>query len=266
MTIIIMMMKKAIAHKIPNLILKPVCMKNYSFFRLLFILVLVSSCRSAKVIDFSTQTPPKAPDYNLESSWAILPHTYTEAFKNYASKELDTLTADVFYVYPTLNTENKDSRWNVPIEDEKQQMKVLEKASLFQASAFATAGKVYVPFYRQAHLRSYLNLEKGGQDALDLAYTDVKAAFETYLKKYNNGRPIIIASHSQGTTHMQRILEEYFDGKPLQNQLVAAYLVGIGVKPNRFYSIQPMTSPNATGGFVSWNTYKKGHYPRREPN
>ncbi|NRA91753.1 MAG: DUF3089 domain-containing protein, partial [Psychroserpens sp.] len=97
-------------------------------------------------------------------------------------------------------------------------------------------------------------------------YTDVKAAFETYLKKYNNGRPIIIASHSQGTTHMLRILEEYFDGKPLQNRLVAAYLVGIGVKPDRFNTIKPMTSPNATGGFVSWNTYKKAHYPRREPN
>ena len=53
---------------------------------------------------------------------------------------------------------------------------------------------------------------------------DVKAAFQYYLEHYNNGRPIIIASHSQGTTHAKRLLKEFFDGTALQHQLVAAYL------------------------------------------
>jgi hypothetical protein len=44
----------------------------------------------------------------------------------------------------------------------------------------------------------------------------VKTAFLYYLQHYNNGRPIIIASHSQGATHGKRLLKEFFDGKELQ--------------------------------------------------
>lgn len=40
-------------------------------------------------------------------------------------------------------------------------------------------------------------------------------------------------------------------------QLIVAYILGIGVFPNEFTYIKPMTTPTATGGFVSWNTYKK---------
>ena len=119
-------------------------------------------------------------------------------------------------MYPTLNTEKEDIRWNVPINDKIQQGKVLNSSVLFQASAFTTSGKLYVPYYRQAHLRSYSMLKNGGERALLLAYADVKKAFETYLEKYNNGRPIIIASHSQGSTHTKFLLRDFFDKKPLQ--------------------------------------------------
>jgi len=50
--------------------------------------------------------------------------------------------------------------------------------------------------------------------AFELAYRDVKAAFLYYLEHNNSGRPIIIASHSQGSTHAKRLLKELFDGKP----------------------------------------------------
>ena len=33
-----------------------------------------------------------------------------------------------------------------------------------------------------------------------------KAAFQYYLEHYNNGRPFIIASHSQGTYHAKRLI------------------------------------------------------------
>ena len=57
--------------------------------------------------------------------------------------------------------------------------------------------------------------------AFDFAYEDIKKSFEYYLQHYNNGRPIIIASHSQGTTHALRLLKEFFENKPLQ--LVAVW-------------------------------------------
>ena len=84
--------------------------------------------------------------------------------------------------------------------------------------------------------RQYLNhfLAHGrviGKQALDFAYQDVKAAFEYYLKHYNNGRPIIIASHSQGTWHAESLLHDYFENdSTLRKRLVAAYLIGGWVK------------------------------------
>ncbi|MDC0862781.1 DUF3089 domain-containing protein [Flavobacteriaceae bacterium] len=227
------------------------------------LLILFSGCKSTFVIpSFDSKDVPPIPNYNLESSWAVLPSKYTEEFKEFASSQLDTLEADVFYVYPTLNTDKEDPRWNAPINDLEQNDKVLNKAVLYQASALALSGKVYVPFYRQAHIRSFKMFNEGGKAALKIAYADVKKAFEVFLSKYNKERPIILLSHSQGTRHTMRLIADFFDEKELQNKLVAAYIPGIGVKPDLFKTIKPMTKPDETGGFVSWNTYKKGYYPK----
>ncbi|TCP28217.1 DUF3089 family protein [Tenacibaculum skagerrakense] len=240
-------------------------LSSFKLFFFLFAVVSFYNCKSTyKTQAFLQENIPPKPDYTKESSWAVLPEKYTEEFKQYASTNIDKLQTDVFYVYPTLISDKKDVRWNVPITDSEQNDKVLNKAVLMQASAFATAGKVYVPYYRQAHIRSYRMFNQGGKEAQELAYSDVKNAFEIYLKKYNNGRPIIIVGHSQGTTHTSRLLKEFFDGKPLQSKLIAAYIPGIRMKADTYTSIQPMTTPNETGGFVSWNTYKKGHYPKKD--
>lgn len=223
--------------------------------------VIFGSCKSALAPTFSAQKQPEVPNYGNVAAWAILPDSYPENLKKWQTNTMD-LDADIFYVYPTLNIEKKDLRWNVPVTDSIQNVKVIDKAVYFQASAFLNAGKLYVPYYRQAHLRSYILYENGGEEALNLAYGDIKEAFETYLEKYNNGRPIIIASHSQGTTHTIRLLKEFFDGKPLQKQLIAAYLPGIAIKKDEFKTIQIMTNPTEIGGFVSWNTFKKGYYPK----
>ena len=229
--------------------------------------ILLSSCKTTyETQNFTSENSPETPDYNLRSSWAVLPSKYSQEFQNFASNVQDTLQADVFYVYPTLNLDKEDLRWNVPIDDVIQNKKVLEKAVLMQASSLAIIGKVYTPFYRQAHIRSYKMFNEGGKEALELAYQDVKKSFEIYLKKYNKARPIIILSHSQGSTHTSRLLADFFDGKELQKKLVAAYIPGMRIKPDQFNSIQPMTKPDQIGGFVTWNTFKKGHYPKLNKN
>ena len=76
-------------------------MKN--IFLLFLPLILLSGCKSTFVIpSFDSKDIPQNPNYNLESSWAVLPSKYSEEFKEFASSQLDTLEADVFYVYPTL--------------------------------------------------------------------------------------------------------------------------------------------------------------------
>ena len=237
-------------------------LKSYKFAFIVAVFLILGSCKSAVVPTFSAQQQPAVPNYGNVVTWAILPDSYPENLKQWQTNTTD-LEADIFYIYPTLNIEKKDLRWNVPVTDSIQNVKVIDKAVYFQASAFLNAGKLYVPYYRQAHLRSYTNYENGGKEALNVAYIDVKEAFKVYLEKYNKGRPIIIASHSQGTTHAIRLLKEFFDGKSLQNQLVAAYLPGIAIKKKEFETIQLMTSPTEIGGFVSWNTFKKNYYPKK---
>jgi hypothetical protein len=231
----------------------------------LFLLVFLVACKSSyQTVNFEKQNIPTAPNYADESSWAVLPTKYSEGLKKYSVADIDNLKADVFYVYPTLMMDKKDLRWNAPIDDTVQNNSIVYTAVENQASPFATSGKIYVPIYRQAHIKSYDLYAKGGKEAFEIAYADVKKAFEYYLKNYNNNRPIIIASHSQGTNHTTQLLKDFFDEKPLQKRLIAAYIVGMGIKPNEFKPLKPMTKPNETGGFVSWNTRKKGTYPKNK--
>jgi hypothetical protein len=67
----------------------------------------------------------------------------------------------------------------------------------------------------------------------------------------------VLAGHSQGSTHLMLLMKEFFDGKPLQEKLIAAYLPGNALKVDEFKHIPFMTEPDQTGGFVSWNTFKK---------
>jgi len=196
-------------------------------------------------------------NYESLSNWAVHPTHIPDVLLPYLKDTSNNTKADVFYVYPTLFLDKKDERWNIPIDDSAFRKKIIDNAVRFQASAWIESGRMFVPFYRQAHIRSYRNLENGGRDALLFAYNDIKAAFQFYLDHYNNGKPIILAGHSQGSTHLTLLLKDFFDGKPLQKQLVAAYLPGIGLKKNEFNTIQLMTSSNEIGGFVSWNTFKR---------
>jgi hypothetical protein len=131
---------------------------------------------------------------------------------------------------------------------------------LYQASVFNEHCRIFAPRYRQASIKAFFTNDKSVSDkAFDLAYIDIKAAFEYYLKYYNHGRPIIIASHSQGTLHAGRILKEFFEGKALQKQLVGAYIIGMPVFENYFQELEPCKDPSATGCFVTWRTFREDY-------
>ena len=196
-------------------------------------------------------------DYNVTKNWAVLPTKLPQNILYTIHDSTLFESIDVFYVYPTLLIDSKDQRWNISVQDSSHRKEVLDYAVKFQASAWAESGRMYVPYYQQAHIRSYDSLENGGRDALLFAYADIKAAFEYYLKNYNHGRGIILAGHSQGSTHINLLLKDFFDGKALQKQLVAAYIPGIGIPSNEFKTIPFLTNAKEIGGFVTWNTFKK---------
>ncbi len=49
-----------------------------------------------------------------------------------------------------------------------------------------------------------------------------------------------------------------------KKKLIAAYIPGVRVRKNEFKSIKPMKFPLQVGGFVSWNTFKKGNFPENK--
>lgn len=226
-----------------------------------FTLLLTSCSVGYKTSSFISKTPSKI-DYSSKKHWAVFDGI--DANGSIIGNEEDRLTADVFFVYPTLLTNKKDIRWNAPINDSIINSDVLKWVVPYQATAWADAGSLYVPYYRQNHYRAFFEpyLNEGGLAAQKAAYNDIKGAFEYYLSNVNKGRPIILAGHSQGAIHLKKLLQEFFDGKKLQSQLVAAYLVGARVLTNEFDSLKPLTSPTETGGYVSWNSFKKGKFPK----
>lgn len=228
------------------------------------LILSASSCKTNyNTVEFRLKDIPPAPDYSKNESWAVLPNLWNKSLEQVAGTP-EKKRADVFYIYPTLFSNKKSNCWNANIFDPQIRKDVIEKAVTYQASAWVKAANLYVPFYRQAHYRIFIEpYATQGREAGIVAYQDVKNAFIYFLNNYNNSRPIIIASHSQGTLHAKRIIKEFFDGKPLQKKLIAAYLIGARVIPNEFKNIYELNSPDSFGGFISWNTYKKNHLPSK---
>ena len=67
--------------------------------KIVFLIVSVfflGSCKSTyKTQDFLTTNIPSEPNYNNEKNWAVLPNNYSNELKQFSSKEIDTLKADV---------------------------------------------------------------------------------------------------------------------------------------------------------------------------
>lgn len=251
---------------------------NYRFSVLLSVLLLLLTGCSKSVIlqsQYVLEDVPPAPDYTQSIHWAALPTVKDAAdsvpLKSGLKDEQAIAKADVFFIHPTIYTQHPTSgafEWNADVNDAALNRKVDNSTILNQASVFNGSCKVYAPRYRQAHYYSFVTQDQDeAQKAMDLAYSDVKAAFEYYLQNYQHDRPIVIASHSQGTAHAKRLLKEFFDGKKLRQKLVFAYLVGdvtgIPAQPDEFKTIKPAQTPNESGGFASWHTYARDFFPNK---
>ncbi len=242
-----------------------------SIFLITFLLViLLAKCFTPRK-SFDTCAPPPRPDYALQKSWAALPAMKDSADALPPHPGLKDGQAgakvDVFFIHPTLYFKGKS--WNADIAD-KRTNKLVDKYSIRQqASVFNGSCKVYAPRYRQATLASFRDGDKDGRTALDTAYSDIRDAFRYYLEHYNNGRPFIIASHSQGTFHATRLIGEFVDKDPaLRKLFVAAYLVGGSTPRNAYTTILPCDSAAQPGCYMAWHCRKWGtiYAPKTEKN
>jgi hypothetical protein len=237
--------------------------------RLVFVLSMFLSLFTACTSKYSTYAsryPPagnfETPDYSRLDSWAAHPWKKdpSDSLPSPLRYEEKDSVADVFFIYPTTYTGTKKG-WNAEIDDPQLNAKTDYTTILYQASAFNQHARVFSPRYRQAHLSAFFIDNESTRAAFDTAYEDVKNAFRYYLDHYYNDQPLIIAGHSQGAKMAERLLLEFFDGKPLQHKLVAAYVIGWPIPKGYFKQLPVCSDSVQTGCFCGWRTLKKGYIP-----
>ena len=207
---------------------------------------------------FATQTPPPAPDYAQPHSWAARPghEGAAAAVAQNATPAASHPKVDVFYVNPT--TYRNFDHWNQDFADKAANDWTDQSVIARQAGIFNGCCRIFAPRYRQASVLAARNMLGEGAKAFDLAYADVKRAFEYYIAHDNGGRPFILVGHSQGGLHVARLLSDEIDGKPLAKQMVAAYDIGYVLTEGDFgktyKSLKMCDTPSQTGCVISWNS------------
>jgi hypothetical protein len=212
--------------------------------------------------NFEPGNQPAAPDYALPQNWAAFPFVEdpTDQVPRNETPINDSLKqVDVFYIYPTVYLKGKT--WNADVNNKGLNSRIDHYPVKYQAGVFNQVARVYAPRYRQAILPSFWDTTGNGEKALDFAYQDVKRAFEHYLRNHNHGRPIIIASHSQGTHHARRLLKDFFDIPQMKPKLVCAYIIGFGIKRKNYVTLTPCQNADEFNCYITWASFKEGYEP-----
>lgn len=158
-------------------------------------------------------------DYSNPNNWLAIP----------TKNEYST---DVFYVYPTVCM--KGDADNICKYENLQMQNSAKQVFKLQAEAFSTVANIYAPFYSQYNFNAfsysdYNEIQKRlAQNTKGIS--DIYNALDFYFKKYNQNRPFILVSHSQGSGIMLIVLSDYMKQHPeYYKNMVAAYVIGYPV-------------------------------------
>lgn len=151
-------------------------------------------------------------NYSLKENWA------------YLEKEDSDKDADIFFICPTVygGTENS---FNMSLDDTETKADFLGATNM-EKGIYDDNARFFAPYYQQVGMNVYNLPIEDREQYLEIAYEDVRASFEYYMKHYNEGRPIILAGFSQGGDMCLRLMKEYFDEKENAELLVACYAIG----------------------------------------
>jgi hypothetical protein len=194
--------------------------------------------------------PSSATDYAASANWLARPSSPARA-------------VDIFYLYPTVWTRANASASLTAAVTDSTMRKGAAAALDAQASAFDTVGNVFAPYYRQAS-GDVLNLSVAKRDSVinGIPTTDAVAAFAYYLTHLNQGRPYILAGHSQGSNLLVNLLSGYLKDHPAAySRMIAAYVIGYSVTKD-YLAANPQlkfaTGATDTGVVISYNTESPG--------
>ena len=211
--------------------------------------------------DVATEAVRPSPDYTDTANWLMRPDMDTKANWMPAGSIPASIygMADVFYIHPT--TAFGKDKWNADLHGTDIDRRNDQMVMKYQASAFNEAAYIYAPRYHQATFGTFFTDEATVLEVTGRAFTDILAAFDAYIAN-NNGRPFIIAGHSQGALLTYSLLKERIAGTKLQDQLVAAYAIGwpLSIEAD-LPALAPLTacaSASDTGCIISYQSFEAG--------
>jgi hypothetical protein len=163
---------------------------------------------------------------------------------------------DCFYVYPTVSDASSTS---APLKATQAEVRTVRA----QAARFTESCRLFAPVYQQITRKGLASGGLADAAARDLAYGDVLSAFNDYLNTENNGRPVVLIGHSQGTLMLTRLIQEQIDGDPaLRERLLSALLIGgvVNTLPGEavggtFANIPACETAEQSGCVVAYSTY-----------
>ena len=208
------------------------------------------------------QRPPSTtdPDYAVSTNWISRPGAEIPEARWSPDQLQDTgahdITAATFYVHPT--TYLLADRWNAPLKPNGQAGSNLKLFLKSQASTFNRVSTIWAPHYRQAAYGAFLLDNDNAHKALDLAYGDVRKAFDRFLAEIPATTPVILAGHSQGSLHLTRLLADR--KQALSGRLVAAYVAGwpVGAKADLpAMGVGACLSPQESGCLLTWQSFSE---------
>ena len=197
-----------------------------------------------------TRVQPEIIDYSNQDNWLEFPEI--------------TKDVDAFYIYSTsyVDSSFEDGATNyVPIDNAEMILRAQGEYET-NASVFEESCNVFVPYYRQAGMKYAGEVSKkyGSVEAAlaGLSYTDIKASLDYFFENCNNGRPFIIAGHSQGSAMVKYVLKNYFKEHPdYYQRMVAAYPIGFSITKDDLEAypyLKFATGESDTGVIISYNT------------
>lgn len=239
------------------------------------LLLLVATIAAAPA-DPESNGPAGAADYSDEANWLCLPgrtdacaspDTVALTPAGYGAPVVTTPAAnppaDCFYLYPTVS---RDAGFNSDLSPGMEE----RMAVAIQFARYSSVCRPFVPVYRSGTVAAVRSVLDGlnPDPIFARAYGDVEASFRHYMRHYNNGRPVVIIAHSQGSVYAIELLKREFEGRPLERQLVSAIIPGWNVEVPQgqvtggtFRSLPLCTSAGQTGCIVSYVSFRQGHEP-----